>query len=71
MRAVFGSESEMLGCADQQWMINFRVHDLDAMVSQLRAAGLRSRSTRKNTRKAGSPQLKNPDGNPIQLWQPS
>ena len=40
MWAVFGSESDIFGRADQQWMINFRVSDLDAMISQLRAAGL-------------------------------
>jgi hypothetical protein len=35
---IFGSESDMFGRAEQQWTINFRVRDLDAMVRQLRAA---------------------------------
>jgi hypothetical protein len=29
--AIFGEDSDMFGRPEQQWMINFRVRDLDAM----------------------------------------
>ena len=55
MWAVFGSESDMFGRADQQWMINFRVRDLDARLASFEQLASLSRSTRSNTRTAGSP----------------
>ena len=69
--AVFGSESDMFGRADQQWMINFRVRDLDAMISQLRAAGLAVEVDSEEYPNGRFARLTDPDGNPIQLWQPS
>src|SRR5580765_1829637 len=36
--APFAHDTDYFGRADQQWMINFRVRNLDAMVAQLRAA---------------------------------
>ena len=36
--APFPHDTGYFGGADKQWMINFRVADLDAMVEQLRAA---------------------------------
>ena len=38
--APFGADSDYFGRAEQQWMINFRVRDLQAMVAQLTAAGI-------------------------------
>ena len=35
--APFPQDTEYFGQAEKQWMINFRVRDLDAMVKQLRA----------------------------------
>jgi glyoxylase I family protein len=34
--APFPQDSDYFGTAAKQWMINFRVRDLDAMVTQLR-----------------------------------
>ena len=39
MFAHFQLDSEMIGPPEHTWMINFRVCDLEAIVSQLRAAG--------------------------------
>ena len=53
------------------WGINFRVDDLDAMAAQLRAAGLEvdvDATVYPNGRFAT---LADPDGNPVQLWQPA
>src|SRR2546428_816947 len=37
---AFPWETEYFGRAEQTWMINFRVRDVDAMTAQLRAAGI-------------------------------
>jgi hypothetical protein len=38
--STFPPDTEYLGRADQQAMVNYRVRDLDAMLAQLRAAGV-------------------------------
>jgi hypothetical protein len=38
--APFLEATAYFGDAGKVWMINFRVHDLDAMIAQLRAAGI-------------------------------
>src|SRR6476659_8615742 len=38
--AVFDHDTEYFGRPDQAFMVNFRVADLDAMLAQLRAAGV-------------------------------
>jgi len=49
------------------WGINFRVRDLDAMVEQLRTAGIEvDPEEHPNGRFA---QLHDPEGNAVQLWQ--
>ncbi len=39
--APFPADSEKFGRRDRQWMPNFRVRDLDAMLAQLRRAGVK------------------------------
>jgi glyoxylase I family protein len=54
---------------EQSWGINFRVDDLDAMVRQLQDAGITVEvdpETYPNGRFAST---RDPEGNPIQLWQ--
>ena len=70
---VFTAMSEALdqfGSPNTAWAINFRVPDLDGIVEQLRAAGIEvavDPETYPNGRFAS---LADPEGNPIQLWQP-
>lgn len=58
---------------ERQWMINFRVSDLDALIAQLRAAGI---SVQTNP-EWDSPEfgrfarIHDPEGNPIELWEPT
>jgi hypothetical protein len=40
MERVQGTESTEKFAADKQWVLNFRVRDLDAMLEQLTAAGV-------------------------------
>jgi predicted enzyme related to lactoylglutathione lyase len=52
-------------------MVNFRVRDLDAMVSQLRAAGATVDDEIEVEPGAGRfVWLLDPDGNKVQLWEP-
>ena len=48
--APFALDTDYFGRAEQQWMINLRVRDLDAMVAQLRAANIMCRWIRSSTR---------------------
>lgn len=66
----FTKDTEYFGAPRQQWMINFRVRDLDAMMAQLSAAGIEVtfEAEEPNGRFA---RLNDPEGNPIQLWEPS
>jgi len=67
--APFPSDSEYFGNASQQWMINFRVHDLDSMAKQLRAAGITVTVDPETYPNGRFARLHDPEGNPIELWQ--
>ncbi len=58
------------GKNDQGWMLDFRVDDLDAMVAQLRASGEVVRVDLKVYPNGRFARLHDPDGNPIELWEP-
>lgn len=55
----------------RQWMINFRVSDLDAMVAQLRGAGITVDVTEKIFPNGRFAHLDDPEGNRIELWEPT
>jgi predicted enzyme related to lactoylglutathione lyase len=62
---------DQFGQPERVWAINFRVPDLDGMVEQLRASGsvvTVDPETYPNGRFAS---LADPEGNPIQLWEPA
>lgn len=52
------------------WMINFRVNDLDAMAAQLRDAGIEVEIENEEYPNGRFARLVDPEGNPIQLWEP-
>lgn len=59
--------------ADKQWMINFRVDDLDGMMAQLRAAdiAIETRPDEWDTPETGRfARIHDPEGNQIELWEP-
>ena len=68
--APFEQDSEMIGPPEHSWMINFRVDDLDAIVEQLRSAGETVEVDPERYPIGRFAQLSDPEGNPIQLWQP-
>jgi predicted enzyme related to lactoylglutathione lyase len=51
-------------------MINFRVRDLGAMVAQLKRAGIAVEVDPEMYPNGRFARLQDPEGNPIQLWQP-
>ena len=68
--APFAHDTEYFGDKSQQFMVNFRVRDLDAMAAQLKANGIEvdvDPQTHPNGRFA---RLHDPEGNPIELWEP-
>jgi len=55
----------------QSWSINFRVADLDAMVRQLRAAGIQVDVDPETYPNGSFASLQDPEHNRLQLWQPA
>ena len=53
------------------WMVNFRVRDLDAMVSQLRDAGIKVQVDSESDPNGLFARLVDPEGNRIELWEPA
>jgi len=53
--ATFEEGTDYFGTSGQQWMINYRVDDLDGLLEQLKREGVRSFRTAKSTLTASSP----------------
>jgi len=68
--APFPQDSEYFGDATKHWMINFRVNDLDAMVEQLRDAKIDVVVDSEKYPNGRFARLHDPEGNPIELWEP-
>jgi glyoxylase I family protein len=68
--APFPETTAYFGDASKVWMINFRVRNLDAMVAQLRAAGISVELDPQLYPNGRFSRLNDPEGNPIELWEP-
>jgi len=68
--APFREDTSYFGDRRFQWMINFRVRDLDKMVAQLRTRGIAVEVDSQVYPNGRFARLSDPEGNPIQLWQP-
>lgn len=68
---AFPKTTDYFGSPDRQWMINFRVRSLAAMVEQLRGNGIEVAVDEETYPNGRFAQLADPEGNPIQLWEPS
>jgi glyoxylase I family protein len=69
--AAFPADSEHFVRPQQQWAINFRVNDLDAMVEQLRNAGINVDLHAESYPNGRFADLLDPEGNPVQLREPA
>jgi glyoxylase I family protein len=64
----FSADSKYFGSPQLAWMVNFRVRNLDAMVTQLRASDIEVKVDPQNKCPDGRfARLHDPEGNPIQL----
>ena len=68
----FKVDTDYFGDSKKQWMINFRVSDIDAMISQLKAADIDVVTRAEWDSKIGRfARIHDPEGNPIELWEPA
>lgn len=68
--APFAMDTTYFGRPEQQWMLNFRVRNLGAMIAQLRAAGIEVKPDPETYPNGRFARLYDPEGNPIELWEP-
>ena len=68
--APFPADTDYFGNQEVNWMINFRVDDLDAMVAQLEQAGIVVSVDANKYPNGRFARLHDPEGNPVELWQP-
>jgi glyoxylase I family protein len=68
--APFAADTKYFGDPAKQFMINFRVGDLEAMAMQLRAAGIAVEIDVEKYPNGRFARIHDPEGNPIELWEP-
>jgi predicted enzyme related to lactoylglutathione lyase len=69
---TFESDTDYFGSRGQQTMLNFRVRNLDAMLLQLQAKGADVSGETQDMEGVGRfGWVTDPEGNRIELWQPS
>src|SRR5271169_6729677 len=69
--APFKETSGYFGDTQKVWMLNFRVRDLDKMAAQLQAAGIAVKIDPQSYPNGRFARVHDPEGNPIELWQPA
>ncbi len=69
--APFPEDTKYFGDPSEQWMVNFRIANLDAMVAQLRAAGVPVEIDPEPSPNGRFARLHPPEDNPIELWEPA
>jgi len=66
----FQEKTTYFGDNTKQRMLNFRVRNIEKMAEQLRAAGISVDIDQKVYPNGRFARLHDPDGNPIELWEP-
>jgi len=71
--APFPEDTDYFGRPEQQWMLNLRVDDLEGMLAQLDRAGIAAETRAEwDTPEVGRfARIHDPEGNPIELWEPA
>jgi len=69
--APFPQTTTHFGNDANVWMLNLRVRNLDAMVNQLRDAGVAVEVNSEEYPNGRFARLSDPEGNPIKLWEPA
>ncbi|HEX5472827.1 MAG TPA: VOC family protein [Lacipirellulaceae bacterium] len=68
--STFSQDTDYFGSGDARLMINYRVCDLDAMLIQLRAAGVPVIDHTEDSEFGRFGWATDPEGNRFELWQP-
>ena len=68
--APFPASTRYFGDGSQTFMVNFRVDNLDELLKQLAAAGVRIDPKRDSQEYGHFAWIWDPEGNRIELWQP-
>ena len=68
--SAFPEDTEYFGTGQQQVMVNFRVRDLERMLTQLRELGCNVVDATEPSDFGQFGWVTDPDGNRIELWQP-
>ena len=68
--AHFPEDTGYFGGGEQQAMVNFRVDDLDGLLLQLAAAGVRIDPKREDYSYGRFAWIWDPEDNRVELWQP-
>jgi len=68
--APFPEDSDYFA-TDRAFMLNFRVNDLDKMVAQLEAAGISVERNPDAHPMGRFARIHDPEGNPLELWEPA
>ena len=69
--APFPQDSTHFGRPGLTWMINFRVRNLDGLVERFRSAGIKVAVDPQTYPNGRFARLSDPEGNPIELWEPA
>ena len=67
---VFPADTDYFGPGTSEFMVNFRVHDLDALLAQLRAEGVRIVGKTEEYPFGRFAWILDPEERKIELWQP-
>ena len=70
MWSAFATDTDYFGPGETGLMINYRVRDLDAMLAQLRAAGVPVLDKIDDSEFGRFGWATDPEGNRFELWQP-
>ena len=68
--SIFPANTKYLGAASSQFMINFRVDDLNALLENLKAAGVEIDPKRDDAPYGKFAWITDPEGNRVELWEP-
>ncbi len=68
--SAFAADTTYFAPSTQPFMVNFRVDDLDALLAQLRAAGVEVDPRIDESEFGRFGWIMDPDGTRIELWQP-
>ena len=66
----FGSKTEYFKPSEKEFMINYRVHNIEKLVEQLKEAGVDVVDSIETYEYGKFVHIMDPDGNKLELWEP-